>query len=164
MKSEIVFPVPTGSFYLKEERGAIIESGFVADPAVSVRPEDNSAPVSPLLKEGMAQVSAWMKGDIRRFDLPVCYTGTAFQMKVWETLTDIPYGETLSYSALSRQAGYPAATRAAALACKNNMLLLIIPCHRVVRKDLTAGGYVAGIKIKRWLLRHEQQYQPCKSQ
>ena len=158
MKSEIIFSVPGGSFFLKEEEDTIIESGFIADSAVSVHPEDNSLSVSPLLTEGMAQVSAWMKGDIRRFDLPVCYTGTAFQMKVWETLMGIPYGETLSYSELSRQAGYPAATRAAGLACKNNMLLLIIPCHRVVRKDLTEGGYVAGVKIKRWLLCHEQQF------
>lgn len=64
--------------------------------------------------------------------------GTPFQMKVWRTLFEVPFGEVLSYSQLAQLAGYPAAVRAVATVVASNPVSLIIPCHRIVRKEAIA--------------------------
>jgi methylated-DNA-[protein]-cysteine S-methyltransferase len=77
---------------------------------------------------------------------------TAFQEKVLRVIAEIPYGETRSYAWVARKIHKESAHRAVALACKHNPLQLVIPCHRVVRSDGTAGGYQAGSDLKEKLL------------
>jgi AraC family transcriptional regulator of adaptative response/methylated-DNA-[protein]-cysteine methyltransferase len=88
--------------------------------------------------------------------LPVDVRGTDFQLKVWMALRDIPLGETRSYSDVARMVGEPKAVRAVANACASNPVPLIIPCHRVIRKDGSLGGYGLGIGRKKTLLSNER--------
>ena len=88
--------------------------------------------------------------------LPVDIRGTDFQLKVWMALRDIPLGETRSYSDMARIIGEPKAVRAVANACASNPVPLIIPCHRVIRRDGSLGGYGWGIGRKKILLSNEQ--------
>ena len=88
--------------------------------------------------------------------LPVDVRGTDFQLKVWMALRDIPLGETRSYSDVARIIGQPMAVRAVANACASNPVPLIIPCHRVIRKDGSLGGYGLGIGRKKALLSTER--------
>ena len=88
--------------------------------------------------------------------LPVDVRGTNFQLRVWMALRDIPLGETRSYSDVARIIGEPRAVRAVANACASNPVPLIIPCHRVIRKDGNLGGYGLGIHRKKALLSAEK--------
>lgn len=90
------------------------------------------------------------------FDLPLDVRGTAFQQRVWEALRLIPAGRRVTYEELAVQVGRPAATRAVAQACAANPVAFVIPCHRVVRKDGSAGGYRWGVERKRKLLEREE--------
>ena len=88
--------------------------------------------------------------------LPVDVRGTDFQLRVWMALREIPLGETRSYSDVARMIGEPRAVRAVANACASNPVPLIIPCHRVIRKDGSLGGYGLGIGRKKALLSRER--------
>lgn len=81
--------------------------------------------------------------------------GTPFQQAVWTALTQIPAGQTITYSELARRAGRPLAIRAAGAANGANPLSLVAPCHRVIGTDGALTGYAGGIDRKRWLLAHE---------
>lgn len=96
-----------------------------------------------------------------RLELP---KGTEFQKKVWETLFKLPYGTIVSYSQLAQMAGYPNAVRAVATAVGDNPISLIIPCHRVVRKEalepnkngkINYGEYLWGAELKHSLIEWE---------
>ena len=82
--------------------------------------------------------------------------GTSFQRKVWAYLQTIPTGEVLTYQDVARGIGNPLATRAVASACAKNDIALLIPCHRIVRRDGSVGGYKWGVHRKRALLQSEQ--------
>ncbi|WP_082096544.1 methylated-DNA--[protein]-cysteine S-methyltransferase [Paenibacillus wulumuqiensis] len=82
--------------------------------------------------------------------------GTPFQMAVWEALSRIPYGQTLSYSAVAEMAGRPAAIRAVGAAIGANPVLITIPCHRVIGKNGALTGYRGGMEMKQALLQLEQ--------
>jgi AraC family transcriptional regulator of adaptative response/methylated-DNA-[protein]-cysteine methyltransferase len=81
--------------------------------------------------------------------------GTPFQKKVWKALRAIPAGMTISYSELARQVDTPQAVRGVASACGANPIALAVPCHRVVAKDGSLGGYRWGVERKRALLEKE---------
>lgn len=81
--------------------------------------------------------------------------GTEFQRKVWEKVSEIPYGELRSYKWIANEIGNPGAVRAVGNAVGENPVPPIIPCHRVIRSDGNLGGYSSGIALKKWLLRLE---------
>ena len=83
--------------------------------------------------------------------------GTTFQREVWTELQTLRPGETVSYTALARRVGRPAAVRAVASACARNHLAIAIPCHRVVKSDGSLAGYRWGIQWKSRLLALEAQ-------
>lgn len=89
-------------------------------------------------------------------DLPLDLRGTAFQLRVWELLKQIPPGSTMTYSELAARLGQPKAIRAVASACAANKLAVLVPCHRVVRSDGNLAGYRWGLPLKRKLLELEQ--------
>ena len=95
-------------------------------------------------------------GENTSIDLPLDVRATAFQMKVWGQLRQIPRGETRSYSDVARAIGEPTAVRAVARACASNPVALAVPCHRVVRGDGDLAGYRWGVERKRKLLQHER--------
>ncbi len=89
-------------------------------------------------------------------DLPLDISGTAFQARVWHALQKIPPGRTATYSDIAAALGQPKAVRAVAQACASNRLAVVVPCHRVVRRDGELAGYRWGIERKRALLDRER--------
>jgi AraC family transcriptional regulator of adaptative response/methylated-DNA-[protein]-cysteine methyltransferase len=93
--------------------------------------------------------------------LPLDIRGTAFQERVWQALRRIPAGSTRTYSELARELGEPKAVRAVAGACAANPLAVVVPCHRVVRRDGALAGYRwGGVEHKRALLEREAAGSP----
>ncbi len=111
--------------------------------------------------EALADVANVLAGAVRgerdATELPVDLAGTAFQLRVWEALRAIPIGETRTYSEVARGIGTPKAVRAVASACAANEAALAVPCHRVVRKDGSMGGYRWGVAVKEGLLEAERR-------
>jgi len=103
-----------------------------------------------------ARVVAAVEVPARGHDLPLDIRGTAFQEAVWQALARIPAGETLSYAELAAAAGSPGATRAAGSACGANPVAVLVPCHRALRRDGSAGGYAWGLERKAALLARER--------
>jgi AraC family transcriptional regulator of adaptative response/methylated-DNA-[protein]-cysteine methyltransferase len=88
---------------------------------------------------------------------PLDVAGTAFQLKVWEALRQIPVGATRSYSEIAEAVGASGASRAVGSACARNPVALVIPCHRVLRNDGAAGGYRWGLERKKKILAAEKK-------
>lgn len=108
------------------------------------------------LRSWAGQVVKALRGDgLAR--LPLDLRGTAFQLRVWRALRDIPRGETRSYQAIAAGMGRPGASRAVAQACAANRVALLVPCHRVVRADGSPGGYRWGPARKRRVLAAERR-------
>ncbi|HTB29152.1 MAG TPA: methylated-DNA--[protein]-cysteine S-methyltransferase [Steroidobacteraceae bacterium] len=107
------------------------------------------------LPETARQLEEYFAGTRRDFDLPMRLAGTEFQRRVWQHLTDIRYGETLSYGELAKRIGNPNASRAVGLANGRNPIPILVPCHRVIGADGSLTGYGGGLDRKRWLLAHE---------
>lgn len=103
----------------------------------------------------VARELGWAQGDSPDMP-PLDVAATAFQWRVWDALTRIPRGETLSYGELAAQLGMPKAARAIGRACGSNRLALLVPCHRIVREDGSLGGWRWGVDIKRRLLADER--------
>jgi AraC family transcriptional regulator, regulatory protein of adaptative response / methylated-DNA-[protein]-cysteine methyltransferase len=89
--------------------------------------------------------------------LPLDLYGSAFQLRVWEALTRIPVGRTVSYAELAAMVAAPSAARAVARASASNHVAIVIPCHRVIRGDGKLSGYRWGIERKRELLERERR-------
>jgi O-6-methylguanine DNA methyltransferase len=103
-------------------------------------------------------LSRYWTGEPTEFDLKLDLSlSTPFQAAVWKTLRMIPYGETRSYDWIAEQIGRPSASRAVGRACGRNRLPILIPCHRVIRKDGSLGGYTGGLTIKKRLLKLEER-------
>lgn len=110
------------------------------------------------LAEAVAQLRAYFAGELTTFDLPIRQPGTPFQQRVWSELTTISYGQTISYAELAERIQKPGAARAVGTANGRNNLGVVVPCHRVIAADGTLGGYGWGVRIKQWLLTHEQNH------
>ncbi|MHA7840759.1 MAG: methylated-DNA--[protein]-cysteine S-methyltransferase [Gammaproteobacteria bacterium] len=109
-----------------------------------------------IIKQTEEELAAYFKGNLSQFTIPLALMGTDFQKSVWRALIDIPSGETRSYEAVAHTIGRPTACRAVARANATNQLPIIIPCHRVINKNGSLGGYGGGIERKQWLLHHEK--------
>lgn len=118
--------------------------------------EDETLENSWLIEETCQQLRDYFNGQRKVFELPVSLNGTAFQIKVWNGLKKIPYGERVSYQELANRIGHPRADRAVGTANHFNPLPIIIPCHRVVRKGGQLGGYGGGTALKAGLLALEE--------
>jgi methylated-DNA-[protein]-cysteine S-methyltransferase len=102
--------------------------------------------------EVAAQLKDYFAGQRREFDLPLTFSGTPFQQRVWTALREVPYGQTVSYGQLADILGQPTAARAVGLANGKNPIGIIVPCHRVVGSTGNLTGYGGGLERKRYLL------------
>ena len=109
------------------------------------------------LKDYVRSITANLQGTNKTLDLPLDLQATAFQMRVWELLRKIPYGETVSYQNIAEKIGNKNAVRAVATACASNRVALVIPCHRVVRSNGELSGYRWGVERKKKILEKEKQ-------
>ncbi|MEV6246586.1 methylated-DNA--[protein]-cysteine S-methyltransferase [Streptomyces sp. NPDC051742] len=105
--------------------------------------------------EAIRQLDAYFAGELTEFDLPLHLIGTPFQVRVWEQLLRIPYGETRTYGELAEELGNPAASRAVGLANGKNPVGIIVPCHRVIGAGGGLTGYGGGLDRKQRLLAFE---------
>jgi len=112
---------------------------------------------SPLLDEWIRAFEAHIAGTLPRIDVPLDLRGTAFQIRVWRFLLQVPDGDVISYAELAAGMGAPNAVRAAASACAVNRIAVLVPCHRVLRGDGGLGGYRWGLERKRALLDRERR-------
>jgi methylated-DNA-[protein]-cysteine S-methyltransferase len=94
---------------------------------------------------------------LQEFDLPLVLEGTPFQVRVWQSLRVIPYGQTISYGQLAHQIGQPNAARAVGLANGSNPIPIIVPCHRVIGSNGKLTGYGGCFSIKQKLLSLESR-------
>jgi len=106
----------------------------------------------PVLLESERQLKDYFADRRTVFDLPLDFTGTDFQKKVWRALLTIPFGETRSYSQIARQIGSPKAVRAVGAANGKNPLSIVAPCHRVIGANGKLTGFAGGLEAKACLL------------
>jgi AraC family transcriptional regulator of adaptative response/methylated-DNA-[protein]-cysteine methyltransferase len=106
------------------------------------------------LGELAAEVIAFVESPTGSLNVPIDMRGTQFQRTVWQALREIPGGSTVSYSDIANRIGATAAQDVAE-ACAANALAVVIPCHRVIKKDGTLSGYRWGVERKRALLARE---------
>jgi len=98
------------------------------------------------------QLELYFLGRLRAFDLGLAPEGTPFQVRVWDALREIPYGETRSYLDVAEGLGTARAVRAVGAANGRNPIPIVIPCHRVIGSNGSLTGYGGGIQIKARLL------------
>lgn len=103
------------------------------------------------------EITEYLDGKRRSFTVPMDFSGTAFQLAVWNALCEIPYGQTMSYSDIAKLIHKPAAVRAVGAAIGANPVLIMVPCHRVVGKNGALTGYRGGLAMKKQLLNLERQ-------
>lgn len=148
-----VIPAPFGAVGIRTGDGLVKELVYLP----KTYPE--KAPADALAEQAALQIQRYFAEPDFRFDLPLASVGTAFQKKVWDTISSIPRGEVLTYGQVARRLA--SAPRAVGQACGANWYPIIIPCHRV-----TATGGLGGFSnsddatgfhlgVKRWLLTHE---------
>jgi methylated-DNA-[protein]-cysteine S-methyltransferase len=131
-------------FWEKQEPA---ESGFELD-----REDDRE----PVLGRAACELREYFAGERREFSVPLDFTGTAFQNKVWQALRTIPFGETRTYGELAAQIGAPKASRAVGAANGRNPIPIILPCHRVIGASGSLTGFGGGLPMKKQLLAHER--------
>jgi len=98
----------------------------------------------------------YLSGKVKNISLDTCFlSGTDFEKKVWNTAVSIPYGKTLSYKELAEKTGFPLAWRAVGTALGHNPVMLVVPCHRIIKSDGSIGNFGGGVKVKEFLLNLE---------
>ena len=136
----------------EEELSAALRREYPAAQIVAME-----RPHPPQFAQWIAALMRHLEGNQPRLDLPLDIRATAFQMRVWNYLQSIPYGEVQSYGEVAAAIGSPSAVRAVARACASNTVAVAIPCHRVIRGTGELGGYRWGLDRKRALIDLERQ-------
>lgn len=103
-----------------------------------------------------AELDEYFQGKRTCFTLPLQLLGTTFQIQCWKALLSIEYGKTISYKEEAKRINNPKAYRAVANANAQNMIEILVPCHRVIQENGKLGGYSSGIEKKEFLLNLEQ--------
>jgi methylated-DNA-[protein]-cysteine S-methyltransferase len=153
-----VLPSPVGDLLLTSGDGRL--TGIFFQPhksshrhwerAQQAGAEDDGADV---LADARRQLGEYFDGVRTVFELPLAPVGTAFQLRVWSALTEIPYGQTQSYGKVAQRLGLiPGASRAVGQANGANPISIVVPCHRVIGADGSLTGYGGGLDRKRLLL------------
>lgn len=110
-----------------------------------------------LLDQAERELSEYFEGGRRAFNVPLDPPGGSFSRRVWNRLLEIPFGQTASYADLAEELGIPGGAQAIGRANGANAMAVIIPCHRVIRRDGQLAGYAGGLWRKEWLLEHERK-------
>jgi methylated-DNA-[protein]-cysteine S-methyltransferase len=141
--------------------GAVLAAGWTADPEQLLgltHPSLRPASVRRLADAGQVTeaVCRYHAGELAAVDaIPVRQHSGEFLRHAWDVLRAVPAGAPVTYTEYAAKAGRPLAVRAAASACARNAAALFVPCHRVLRRDGSLGGFRWGLPVKRWLLDHE---------
>ena len=150
---QIIVKTPIGKIAISYESDFVTEVKQVADQTRATKGKD------PLATEIQKQFSAYFAKELNDFNLPFLFKqGTDFQVKVWDQIRKISFGETKTYGEIAKK--IKSGPRAVGNACRRNSLLLLVPCHRVV-SAAGLGGFMGDdtgklVQRKQWLLNHEQ--------
>lgn len=110
----------------------------------------------PIIDKLAFELEGYFHGDVKSFKTPVHFTiGTPFQHQVWHALYQLPFGTGTTYSQIAQHIQKPKSVRAVSTAIGQNPLSIIVPCHRVLRKDGQLGGFNSGLYRKKALLKME---------
>ena len=148
---------PIGQIEIKATDEHISSIHFLKDEEV-VKDVAIASEDSPIIQQCKQQLAAYFTGELQVFSFPFRQEGTAFRQRVWEELSNLQYGNTVSYLEISKRLGDVKAIRAAASANGKNQLAIVVPCHRVIGNDGSLTGYAGGLWRKKWLLDHEQKF------
>lgn len=156
----ISMTTPDGAFHIIMTSDSVaIASGYGDFEALRTRLSDDMArlPIRSVMGHDYeTSIKDYYNGDFAALDtIPRSQSGTDFQKNVWNAIAAIPYGKTISYKELAHMSGNEAAVRAAGTVCGLNRLILLVPCHRVLKSDGGIGSYLYGAVIKESLLRRE---------
>jgi len=138
---------------LGDEPQTLVDELHAEFPKASITPDEDGT-----LTEAVQTILNYLNGWEPHLDLTLDVRATAFQELVWAELRRIPYGETRTYTQVANALDKPNAVRAVARACATNPVSLIIPCHRVVRKDGSLAGYRWGLGRKEQLQSLEKEH------
>ena len=128
---------------------ALKESLGADDSLRNIKSVSKIPVISELIKD-------YFDGDISALNsIRVRQPGASFSQEAWKVMKKVKPGSVISYSDLASRAGSPAAVRAAGSACAKNAIVLVVPCHRIVKTGGALGNYAYGLNKKEWLLRHE---------
>jgi len=139
---------PIGLIECKATKIGLEHVIFCGEKTNKIRPND----ITELCKHQLLQ---YFKGDLKQFSLPLDPQGTVFQKTVWQCLSNIPYGKTVSYKDIAILVNKPKGSQAIGGANGRNPISIIVPCHRVIGSNGSLTGYAGGIERKLWLLQHE---------
>jgi methylated-DNA-[protein]-cysteine S-methyltransferase len=156
----MIYQSPLGSIQIKIVSSCVSELKFIDRDESELQKDSNelSSVDKIVFQECIQQLEEYFSGKRKIFDLPLYQEGTEFQQKVWKELIQIPYGNTITYHQLAQRIGNAKSIRAAASANGRNKLWIVVPCHRVIGADGSLTGYAGGLKMKKWLLNHENVY------
>ena len=154
MKYYTRIETPYGNIGLAEDGKGISDLYFEKNGPLQNAEEKET----PLLKKAKQQLQEYFAGARKMFDLPLSLQGTDFQIRDWNALCTIPYGETRTYGEIAKQIGNPKASRAVGMANHNNPISIIIPCHRVIGVNGALVGYGGGLDMKVFLLELEAKH------
>jgi len=146
---------PLGKIKLVENDGELQVVHFMHENEA-----EEQASSTSFLTRVKQELQSYFDGHLQQFSFmpALAQSGTDFQHRVWELLTEIPFGKTISYRDLSIQLGDEKVIRAAASANGQNDIAIIVPCHRVIGSDGSLTGYAGGLWRKKWLLEHEAKF------
>ena len=111
----------------------------------------------PVLEETKLWLREYFLGNIPKKRPPMKPQGTDFQKRVWDSLLEIPYGETVTYGDLAKKIGCKSA-QAIGGAVGRNPISILVPCHRVVGANGALTGYAGGVETKEALLKLEKDH------
>lgn len=147
---------PLGELLLTGSDGKLTGLSFADAPhAPKIAPGWIERENAPLFARARRQLEEYASGEREQFDLPIGLAGTPFQLRVWQAIRAIPFGETVTYGEIARRIGFTRAVRAVGTALGRNPLCWIVPCHRVVGRDGSLTGYAGGLGRKEALLAFE---------
>lgn len=165
-RNQTVKALPEKSCYTTIETPLGEYSIVVSDEGVhAVFPTDTTKmpqdcqhnPNHKIIVQTVQQLQEYFAGKRKDFDLPLAANGTPFQQQAWQQLSNIPYGETISYSEQAKRMGDKNKSRAIGLANGRNPISIIIPCHRVIGANGKLTGYAGGLDRKAFLLEFEKR-------
>ena len=146
-----ILQTPWSPLMIAEDESGLYAVTFM-DGRLTTVIEDGWTRVETLESGADRQISEYLRGERRVFELRYAERGTEFQSQVWRALDEIPYGVTVSYGDIARMVGRPKAVRAVGAANGANPWPIVRPCHRVIGSNGKLTGYGGGLPLKERLL------------
>jgi len=145
------------AIFLGDGTGELSQNLRSRFPHDALREVKNDSGFEHTLAQNFAHIQKVIEQPGLALNLPLDLRGTPFQQRVWQALRKIPAGTTATYTDIAQRIKAPTAVRAVAQACAANLLAVVVPCHRVIRRDGGLSGYRWGLARKRALLERERE-------